>query len=89
MLLKEDFGDNTIGKIVSDIKKEYDSGNNVFDKTVGSINYWSAEDKDGVVFIESKGAYATVVMPEITDDTMDEIIADIKGQLEYSDEDNQ
>jgi hypothetical protein len=87
MLLKEDFGDNTIVKIVSDIKNEYDSGNTSFDKTIGNINYWSAEDKDGVVFLESKGAYATVIMSEITEDTISDIIKDIQDQLEYSDED--
>lgn len=88
MLLHEDFGNNTISKIVHDIKKEYDYGNTTFDKTVDNINYWSADDKDLVVFIESNGAYATVVMSDITDDTINEIVSDIQAQLEYSDEDN-
>ena len=86
MLLKEEFGQDVIKQVVDKIKSYSDAGVNKFDETIGTLNFWSEKDRDGTVFIESDGAYATVLMSDINDENMDEIIKDIKKQLTLSDE---
>lgn len=86
MLLKEEFGQDVITKVLNKIKSYVDSGVKKFDETIGTINFWSDNDQDGTVFMESKGAYATVLISDITDENMNDIIDDIKEQLTVTDE---
>ena len=86
MLLKEEFGQNVIRQVLDKIQSYYDSGVNKFDENIGTLNFWSEDDKDGTVFIESDEAYATVLMSDITEENINDIIKDIKKQLTLSDE---
>ena len=86
MLLKEEFGQNVIRQVLDKIQSYYNSSVNKFDETIGTLNFWSEDDQDGTVFIESEGAYATVLMSDITEENINNIIKDIKKQLTLSDE---
>ena len=89
MLLKEAFSEDAITKILKKIKSLSDSGKKTFDETIDGFNFWTADDNDGTVFIcepdqDTDSGCATVLISDITDDNMQDLISDIRSQLNES-----
>jgi hypothetical protein len=77
----ENVSRDSVKKVVEEIRKS--SGK--YDKTIDEINFWTANDKDGSIFINYKDGYATILdhfCKECDiDDVVDSLVDQINGTI--------